>query len=54
MHPATVWDVGDTTVLVWDAASPGGPVTVGECTCAHWDGPCEHLLAALAGTEQPR
>jgi hypothetical protein len=46
--------VGDTTVLVWDAASPCGPVTVAECTCAHWDGPCEHLLAALAGAEQPR
>lgn len=22
--------------------------------CSHWDGPCEHLFVALAGTEQPR
>jgi hypothetical protein len=48
--PAVVWDVGGTIVVVWDAGTTGGPVTVAECTCAHWDGPCEHVLVALAGT----
>jgi hypothetical protein len=54
VHPATVWDIGGTIVVVWDDGSPGGPATAAECTCAHWDGPCEHLLVALAGTEQCR
>jgi hypothetical protein len=54
VHPAAVWDVDGTTVLVWDAGPPGEPAPYAECTCAHWDGPCEHLLVALAGTEQPK
>ena len=51
VRPATVWDIGGATVLVWDAGSPGEPAPYAECECGHWDGPCEHLLVALAGTD---
>jgi hypothetical protein len=54
VRPAAVWDIDGTTVLVWDAGPSGEPVMYAECACAHEDGPCEHLLVALAGTEQPR
>lgn len=52
VRPATAWDIEGYRVLIWDAASPGGPAPYAECSCGHWDGPCEHLLVALAGTEQ--
>jgi hypothetical protein len=51
VRPATVWDIGGTAVLVWDAGPPGEPAPYAECACGHWDGPCEHLLVALAGTD---
>ena len=54
VRPATAWDIEGYRVLVWDAGPPGEPAPYAECTCGHWDGPCEHLLVALAGTEQPR
>ena len=47
VRPATAWDIDGYTVLVWDA---GQPAPYAECECGHWDGPCEHLLVALAGT----
>jgi hypothetical protein len=54
VHPATVWDIEGYKVLVWDAGPPGEPAPYAECSCGHWDGPCEHLLVALAGTEACR
>jgi hypothetical protein len=51
VHPATVWGIYGTPVFVWDAGPPGEPTPYAECACSHEDGPCEHLLIALAGTD---
>ena len=51
LHPVTVWDIEGTRVFIWDAGPPGQPRLTAVCTCWNWDdGPCEHVLVALAGT----
>jgi hypothetical protein len=53
--PAVVWDIDGGMVAVWRDGTQGGAVTGAWCACGDWDGPdsvCEHVLVALAGTEQ--
>jgi hypothetical protein len=51
--PAVVWDIDGETVAVYRHGTPDGPVTGTWCTCVNWgSSPCEHVLVALAGTEQ--
>ena len=54
VRPATAWDIDGYTVLVWAAGPPGQPAPYAECECPYEDGPCEHLLIALAGTSPNR
>jgi hypothetical protein len=51
VRPVTVWEIEGTRVFIWDAGPPGQPRPTAVCTCWNWDdGPCEHVLVALAGT----
>jgi hypothetical protein len=51
---AAVWDIDGTMTAVYHYQTPDGPVAGSWCGCAHWDGPCEHLLIALAGDRRPK
>jgi hypothetical protein len=53
VHPATVWRVGGHLVAVYRFGSRVGAVAAAECSCP-CKGLCEHLLVALAGTEECR
>jgi hypothetical protein len=51
--PAVVWDIDGEMVAVYHRGTLDGPVTGTWCTCVNWgSGLCEHVLVALAGTEQ--
>jgi hypothetical protein len=51
VHPATVYRIDGHLVAVYHQGTPSGPVAIAECSCPG-DDLCEHLLVALAGTEE--
>jgi hypothetical protein len=56
-QPAVVRDIDGDMVAVWHDGTLDGPVTGAWCACGNRDGPdgpCEHVLVALAGTRQPQ
>lgn len=51
VHPATVYRILGHLVAIYHHGTPGGPIATAECSCPG-DDLCEHLLVALAGTEE--